>query len=114
MNQLIKRIIFITTTTVILSSLNLSVQAQENWSGRGEIVEGNKRGAFVKLKIQVNNNIATIKSALGKEEKIELNRPQFTQTDTGEWRIYRCDLDLCAILRQEQPSRIIYYRLYQN
>jgi hypothetical protein len=101
------------TTAITLCTLTLSAQAQQLWLGKGQIVEGNNQGALVELKVKVNNNhIVTIQSYPDHGEQVPLNLSTFTKK--GEWKIYYCDGNLCAIFKQQNPSRIIYYRLYKQ
>ena len=113
MNQLSKTIITIYTTAITFGTFNLSAQAQSRWFGRGEIIEGDNKGALVKIEIQVDsNNVASIQSYPDAGAQIPLKLR--TTTKTGTWEIYPCDEDLCATLEQKRPSRTIYYRLSPN
>lgn len=112
MNQLIKTTIIIGTTTIALCSLTSSAIAEQRWSGTGEIIEGLGEGASVELKVKITGNTVIIQSPPSPGEQVNLN--QTTTTDIGTWEVYNCNSNICATLKQNQPERTIYYRLYQQ
>lgn len=112
MNQLIKTTITICTTAITLCSLTSSAIAEQRWSGTGRIIEGLGEGASVELDLKVTGNKARIQSLPSLGEQVNLNQP--TTTKTGTWEVYNCNTNMCATLKQNQPPRTIYYRLYQQ
>ena len=113
----IQKLHIILTTVSLLVGLGSPAFAQQIWSGTGKIVSGAGEGGTVELKLDVTDNRVQFLSGPSKNEPpFQLNNSTdingTVETKAGTWEFVQIGNELGVSLSQNNPYRIIRYRLF--
>lgn len=112
-----KLIPILLTSVITVCSLSVQAIAGEIWQGKGEIVRGAGEGGSLELTIEIENNTIKFLSGPSQNQKITLKSTSPFPNGTiklppNTWNFTRKNQELAVTLYQEQPYRVILYRLY--
>jgi hypothetical protein len=112
-----KLIAMLLTSAITVCSLSSQAMAGEIWQGKGEIVRGTGEGGILELKIEVEGNTVKFLSGPSQNQQITFKSrfpfPNGTiQLAQNSWSFERKKQELVVTLYQQQPYRVILYRLY--
>ncbi|BAY76536.1 hypothetical protein NIES25_29880 [Nostoc linckia NIES-25] len=117
MKLLIQKLYVILTTVSLLCGLTSPAFAQQIWSGTGRIVSGAGEGGLVELKLEVkDNNVQFVSGPSKNEPPFQLNNSTglngTVNMNAGTWQFVQTGNELGVSLSQNNPDRIIRYRLF--
>ncbi|MEH2466326.1 hypothetical protein [Nostoc sp.] len=113
----IQRLHIILTTVSLLWGLASPAFAQQIWSGTGRIISGAGEGGTVELKLVVADNRVQFLSGPSKNDPpFQLNNSTglngTVNMNAGTWQFVQTENELGVSLSQNNPYRIIRYRLF--
>ncbi|MEH2182476.1 hypothetical protein [Nostoc sp.] len=113
----IQRLHIILTTVSLLWELGLPAFAQQIWSGTGRIVSGAGEGGLVELKLEITDkNVQFLSGPSKNEPPFQLNNSTglngTVNMNAGTWQFVQTGNELGVSLSQNNPYRIIRYRLF--
>jgi hypothetical protein len=111
----IQKLHIMLTTASLLWGLSSPAFAQQIWSGTGRIVSG--EGGTVELKLNVKDNRVQFLTGPSKNEPpFQLNNSTglngTVKMNAGTWEFFQTGDELGVSLSQNNPYRIIRYRLF--
>ncbi|MEO1402272.1 MAG: hypothetical protein AAFV72_13655 [Cyanobacteria bacterium J06635_1] len=105
-------LVLFSAPALIWSISGVSALATQPYEGPGRIIRGAGKGAVVpELQLETQGNTVRFLSGPDAGEQIELDDEDSAETATGTWQFSRTDNQLEATLYQDEPYRVIFYRL---
>ncbi|MEM8807040.1 MAG: hypothetical protein AAGF01_13530 [Cyanobacteria bacterium P01_G01_bin.38] len=105
-------LVLFSAPALIWSISSTHALANQSWEGPGRIIRGAGRGAAVPaLQLETQANRVRFLSGPDAGEQIELDDQDSAETETGTWQFSRTNSRLEATLYQDDPYRVIFYRL---
>ncbi|BAZ00730.1 hypothetical protein NIES37_47260 [Tolypothrix tenuis PCC 7101] len=113
----IQRLHIILTTASLLWGLSSPAFAQQIWSGTGKIVSGAGEGGTVELSLSIiDYNLQFLSGPSKNEPPFQLNKSTdlngTVTMNAGTWEFVQTGNELGVSLSQNNPYRIIRYRLF--
>lgn len=113
----IQRLHIMITTVSLLWGFGSPAFAQQIWSGTGRIVSGAGEGGSVELKLNVtDNNVQFLSGPSKNDPPFQLNNSTglngTVNMNAGTWQFVQTGNELGVSLSQNNPYRIIRYRLF--
>ena len=107
-----KPLLTLIATIIFACSFSLTAIAGQIWQGRGEIVRGTGQGGSLRLKIDVEGNTVKFLSGPNRNQKVKVsNLNGSVKIAQNTWQFQMQNGNLTITLYQQQPYRVILYRL---
>ncbi|NEP16093.1 MAG: hypothetical protein F6J97_04220 [Leptolyngbya sp. SIO4C1] len=91
------------------------VLASQRWEGTGRIIRGAGKGATVPaLQIETEADRVSFLSGPDAGEQVQLSEAETAETDMGTWQFSTAGNALEVIFYQDDPYRVIHYRLARD
>ena len=97
----------LSTALIVVSTIDSAIAQSQIWSGSGLIVQGTNRGASVRLKIRVDDNVVYFLQGQSQGEQVILPEEpnQSVPTNSGEWTFdFRDEDRMIAIFTETHPT----------
>jgi hypothetical protein len=107
-----KSLSMVVALIIFVCSFSMTAMAGQIWQGKGEIVRGTGEGGSLKLKIEVEGNTVKFLSGPHRNQQVTIsNLNGSAKIAQNTWHFEMQNGKLTITLYQEQPYRVILYRL---
>jgi hypothetical protein len=107
-----KSLLTLIATIIFFCSSSVIAVAGQIWQGQGEIVRGTGQGGSLGLKIDVEGNTVRFLSGPDRNKQVKVsNLNGSVKISQNTWHFQMQNGNLTITLYQQQPYRVILYRL---